>query len=251
MIEVKEVSVSYEGVCVVEPTSFTVKAGEWWMIAGPNGAGKSSLVKAIAQLLPYAGTVLWQGEDARDFPTREWAKRVGVVSQMHGMEYGFTVEEVVEMGRYAHQKGALGGQDQKAGPILESALRATGLLELRERNVLTLSGGQWQRTVLARVFAQDPAVLLLDEPANHLDLSYQKQLFDLIQDWLSKGERAVVSVVHDVSLAKKYGTHALLLEEAQTIAQGPAEAVLTKENLEKAYHMDIYAWMQSLLDQWL
>lgn len=250
MIEVKNVTVRYEGNAAAENIHFTLEAGQWLMVIGPNGAGKTSLVKTIARLLPYEGNVFWDGKDARAFPSAQWAQRVGLLSQLHSMEYGFTVEEVVAMGRYAYQKSPFSGTDAAGEGMVENALKMTGLLDVRSRNVLTLSGGQWQRTLLARVFAQSPSVLVLDEPANHLDFVYQKQLFDLIENWLKEGNRAVISVMHDLNLARRYGTHALLLNSGKCVAMGTVEKVFTRENLQRVYQMDVHAWMKEMLSLW-
>jgi len=133
---------------------------------------------------------------------------------------------------------------------VEKALEATGLTDLRRASVLTLSGGELQRTFLAQVFAQNPQVLILDEPANHLDLVYQKHIFSLIAEWLKAPGRAVMSVVHDLSLARRYGTHAALMNRGKCAAQGKINDVLTPENLRSVYDMDVYAWMQEMLAQW-
>ena len=120
----------------------------------------------------------------------------------------------------------------------------------RRQSVLTLSGGELQRTFLAQAFAQDPKLLLLDEPTNHLDLLYQKQVFAILSDWLKTPGRAVVSVVHDLSLARAYGTKALLMDRGRAVAQGRAAEVLSKENLREVYQMDVHAWMRKMLSQW-
>ena len=116
--------------------------------------------------------------------------------------------------------------------------------------MLTLSGGEMQRVFLAQVFAQNPQVLILDEPANHLDLKYQQHIFSLIQEWLKQPGRAVLSVVHDLSLARRYGTHAILLDHGKTVSQGTISDVMTPENLKQVYGMDVYAWMRDMLSQW-
>ena len=118
------------------------------------------------------------------------------------------------------------------------------------QSVLTLSGGELQRTFLAQLFAQNPRVLILDEPTNHLDLVYQKQVFELIAHWLKTPGRAVISVVHDLSLAKAYGTRALLLNHGKTVQQGTLEEVFTPAHLNAAYDMDVSKWMRSMLSQW-
>lgn len=115
---------------------------------------------------------------------------------------------------------------------------------------MTLSGGELQRTFLAQVFAQNPKILILDEPANHLDLKYQQHIFSLIAEWLKTPGRAVLSVVHDLSLARKYGTHAVLMNQGKCIAQGEADGVFTPENLQAVYGMDVYGFMRDMLGQW-
>ena len=140
-------------------------------------------------------------------------------------------------------------QEDDAGHV-EQALTLTGLQDKRRQSVLTLSGGELQRTFLAQVLAQDPKLLLLDEPTNHLDLIYQKQIFALIGQWLQTPGRAVVSVVHDLSLARAFGTDALLMDSGRKIALGRANDVLTPANLDRVYGMDVAAWMRGLYSQW-
>ena len=160
------------------------------------------------------------------------------------------MEEVVSLGRYAHASGFLSARDDEGEACVERALEWTGLTALRRASVLTLSGGELQRTFLAQVFAQNPKLLILDEPANHLDLIYQKHIFSLIEAWLKQPGRAVISVVHDLSLAKKYGTHTVLMDRGRCAAQGKTNEVMTRERLEAVYGMDVYGWMRDLLGQW-
>ena len=133
---------------------------------------------------------------------------------------------------------------------MEKALEITGLTAPRHASLLPLSGGEMQRVFLAQVFAQDPQVLILDEPANHLDMNYQQQIFSLILKWLKEPGRAVLSVVHDLSLARRYGTHAVLLDRGKCVSQGLISEVMTPENLRQVYGMDVYAWMREMLSQW-
>ncbi|HPV99490.1 MAG TPA: ABC transporter ATP-binding protein, partial [Oscillospiraceae bacterium] len=121
---------------------------------------------------------------------------------------------------------------------------------IRKQSVLTLSGGELQRTFLAQIFAQNPRLLILDEPTNHLDLVYQQQVFDLIRDWIHEGPRAVMSVVHDLSLARTYGTDALLMDQGRAAAYGSIDEVLSPDNLRSVYSMDVYGWMRKMLSQW-
>ena len=250
MLACRDVTVRFGGLTAVSGLSFELNAGQWLMLVGPNGAGKSTLIRAVAQAVPYTGSIRWEGRDLREMSSRDRARRIGVLAQSHMAAYDYTVEEVVSLGRYAHRRGFLNGGDSEGEEKIGQALRLTGMEAFRGAGMLTLSGGETQRAFLAQVFAQDPDVLLLDEPANHLDLKYQQQLFSLIGDWLRQPGRAVLSVVHDLSLARRFGTHAMLLDHGNCAAQGPMDAVLTRENLRRVYEMDVYAWMQGLLSQW-
>ena len=116
--------------------------------------------------------------------------------------------------------------------------------------MLTLSGGETQRVFLAQALCQEPEILILDEPANHLDLPFQRELFSLIGNWVKQPGRAAVTVMHDLSLARKYGTHALLLDGGKCAGTGKASEALAPEALEKVYGMDVYGWMKELLQGW-
>ena len=250
MLEIKNLSVQFGNLKIVDDLSFSVSEGQWMMIVGPNGAGKSTALNAITQGVDYKGDVLIHGDNVKKLRPVERARRIGVLTQHHNVSYSFSVEEVVRLGRYSHAPGVLGNRDSNEEDAVEEALACTGMAAQRDQSVLTLSGGELQRTFLAQVLAQQPQLLLLDEPTNHLDLVYQKQIFSLIREWLKKPGRAVVSVVHDLSLAKAYGTHAVLLSHGKTVANGTVAEVLDAEHLNPVYDMDVSAWMRKMLSQW-
>ena len=250
MLTAENVTVRYDRHTVVDNLSLRLEEGQWLMLIGPNGAGKSSLIHAITQGVPYTGRIALEGRDVRTYRPAQLARRIGVLSQQHSVGYAYTVEEVVGLGRYAYSAGFLSGRDDEGPAKVEQALDITGMNALRHASMLTLSGGEMQRAFLAQVFAQDPSILMLDEPANHLDLVYQKHIFSLIQGWLKKPGRAVLSVVHDLSLARKYGTHAVLMHEGRCVARGAMDDVLTPDNLQRVYGMDVNQWMRELLGQW-
>ena len=251
MLEVKGLGVQAGGQKLIGDISFSLHAGDWLMLVGPNGAGKSTLLGAISQALPYQGSVLFDGQDLSRMKPRRRAACLGVLGQRHAVAYAFTVLEVVRLGRYAARGSFFSRQgDPQGGQLIDEAIAMTGLEPLLDHNVLTLSGGELQRVFLAQLFAQDPRLLLLDEPANHLDLLYQQQLFSLLKIWLRTPGRALISVVHDLSLARKYGTKALLLHQGKMAAWGEVKAALTPQTLQSVYQMDVFAWMRGLLSQW-
>lgn len=250
MLDVQGLTVRYGARTVVDRVSFHVSEGQWLMLVGPNGAGKSTIVNAVSQGVPYAGEVQIGGRNAASYSPRALARRLGVLMQSQQVSYAFTVEEIVRLGRYAFAPSAFsasGGGDSEA---VERALEAVGMRELRSRSVLRLSGGELQRAFLAQLLAQDPPLMLLDEPTNALDLPYQRAVFSLLTEWRQSPGRAIVSVVHDISLAAKYGTHALLLDGGKTIACGGIRDTLCEKNLARAYGMNVRAWMRELLSLW-
>lgn len=249
MLSAKDICVQYGKKTAVHQVSLSLHEGVWLMVVGPNGAGKSSLLSALSQTVRYQGEVLVHGENAQQLSSRAFAKQVAVLSQKHSLFYAFSVEELVSLGRYAHQ-GPLAGGDPDGSQLVEEALSLTGLMHLRHQNALTLSGGELQRAYLAQVFAQDASMLLLDEPASFLDMKHQRQLFDLIQTWLKTPGRAVLSVVHDLALARRYGNQALLMRDGKALAVGQTEQVLTSKNLELAYDMDVNAHLAWLMKPW-
>ncbi|MBP3522115.1 MAG: ABC transporter ATP-binding protein [Clostridia bacterium] len=250
MLKAEHVTVCCDGQVIVDDLSFALEAGQWLMLIGPNGAGKSTLIRAIAQGVPCTGSITLDGKSIRAYRPAQLARRIGVLTQQHSVGYAYSVEEVVSLGRYAHASGFLSGGDAEGKARVEEALELTGLAHLRRASVLTLSGGELQRTFLAQVFAQNPQILILDEPANHLDLLYQKHIFSLIGEWLKTPGRAVMSVVHDLSLARKYGTHAVLMDHGHSVAQGTVLETLISENLQAVYGMDVRGWMREMYAQW-
>ena len=250
MLKGNHITVRYGTRNVVDDVSFTLQEGQWLMLVGPNGAGKSTLIETISQGVPYTGSIELEGQDIRRYKPAQLARKIGVLSQKNSVGYGYSVEEVVGLGRYAYTSSFLSNRDDDGQDQVDRALELTGLTELRKSSVLTLSGGELQRTFLAQVFAQNPQILILDEPANHLDLVYQKHIFSLIAQWLKEPGRAVLSVVHDLSLARRYGTHAVLMNRGECAARGDINDVLTPENLRSVYDMDVYAWMHEMLEQW-
>ncbi|MDR0285479.1 MAG: ABC transporter ATP-binding protein [Propionibacteriaceae bacterium] len=250
MLGLDGVSVRYGSHVVVDDASFELTSGDWLMVVGPNGAGKSTLINAITGAARYDGVIRCLGHDVRTYSPARLARIVGVLAQNHSVGYAFTVGEVVNMGRYAHTRSMFSDRTNADEQAIKRAITLTGLEPLLDQSVLTLSGGELQRTFLAQLFAQDPQILLLDEPTNHLDLVYQEQVFDLIREWLKTPGRAVLSVVHDLSLAKSYGSRAVLMKAGRIVADGTVLQALSEANLAEVYGMDVFAWMRKMLQQW-
>ena len=235
---------------ILQDVSFHACSGEWWMVIGPNGAGKSTLLSALSGTVECEGVVTLCSAHLATLSVRRRAQLLSVLSQNSQISDDFTVEQVVAMGRYSRRRGILGTEEPDAEQHVSAALLATGMEQLRARRVRTLSGGERQRTFLAQVFCQDPQVLLLDEPANHLDLIHQKQMFELIDAWRQQEGRLVLSVVHDLSLARRFGTHALMLSDGRCVCAGSIRDVMNDSTINHVWGMDVRAWRDELHAAW-
>ncbi|MDR1000560.1 MAG: ABC transporter ATP-binding protein [Clostridiales bacterium] len=253
ILEAKDISVSLGGASILRGIDLDVGDNQWLVIIGPNGAGKTTLLNCIVKGVTYTGLIKLSGADIKTLKPRELARRVGFLAQMKFMDYSFTVEEIVRLGRYAHEKRGIfefGAQNTESQATVDDALRLTGLTHLKNSSALTLSGGELQRMFLAQVLAQAPNLLLLDELSNHLDLIYQKRIFSLVREWVRSPGRAVISVSHDLGVAKYYADDAILLNRGELIARGMGD-VFDAKTLSLAYGMDVRAWIKKLYETWV
>lgn len=247
MLKAENITVRAGGKAIVSDVSFALEKGQWLMLLGPNGAGKSTLLRAVSRAIRHEGEVTLLGRDIRTYRPRELALHIGVMSQDAGVHGEFTVEEIVSLGRYAH-RGMLAPQHTDTERRVSEVLDTVGLSAQRTQRMQTLSGGERQRAFLAQVLCQDPDILMLDEPGNHLDLVYHKQLLDVIDRWRQQPGKAVVSVVHDLSIARRYGTHALLMENGRTAACGTVQEATQADVLRRVWGMDVAAWLRELAE---
>lgn len=228
---------------ILADVALRVQAGEFVGVVGPNGSGKSTLVRALSRVLaPSAGAVLLDGRDLyAQVSARQSAQSIGVVPQTASAILEFSVREIVEMGRAPHLAArpfaALSFQDTR---IVDDALRAAGIDAMAHRLAPTLSGGEWQRVLLARALAQQPDVLLLDEPTAHLDLHHQRQVLALARALAHTQRKAVLAVLHDLNLASEFCDTLYLIKEGQVAAQGTPADVLTAANLLDVYNARVW-----------
>jgi iron complex transport system ATP-binding protein len=225
LLELNDLYCGYGAGDVLQNISLQVAVGEFLSIAGPNGSGKSTLLKAIARLLPYRGSITINSKEINSFSQKDLAKHIALLGQASPLYFPYTVYDTVAMGRYAHCKGWFGSLDKTDKTAIESVIDTLNLDDIRNELISELSGGQLQRVFLARTLAQDPKIILLDEPTNHLDSKNQITLLDHLAAWVKEGERVIIAVFHDLNLARRYCTTAVLMAEGTIAAQGTAELV--------------------------
>lgn len=228
---------------VLEDMALHVRAGEFVGVAGPNGSGKSTLVRTLSRVLaPLSGAVLLDGRDLyRSVSARHAAQAIGVVPQAASASLEFSVREIVEMGRAPHLAArpfaALSPADTA---IVDSSLQAAGVDSMAHRLAPTLSGGEWQRVLLARALAQQPDVLLLDEPTAHLDLHHQRLVLGLARTLAHAQGKAVLAILHDLNLAAEFCDRLVLVHAGRIAAEGTPAQVLTPATLAAVYDAPVW-----------
>jgi len=234
-LEAVNLACGYDAREVLHGIDLTLRAGEFLGVIGPNGSGKSTLIKALTGALPLLrGEVRLAGRRLPDYAPREQARIMAVVPQVSVPVFAFTVREMVEMGRHPHlgRFGTLGAADHAA---VDEALALTDTAALSQRAIDQLSSGELQRVTIARALAQQPRVLLLDEPTAHLDIGHQLDIFELLTRLSREQGLAVLCVSHDLNLAAEYCARLVLFSVGTIAASGTAGEVVTEANLQTVY----------------
>ncbi len=237
MIEARDLWVRFGPVAAVRSLSLRVESGGWTALIGPNGAGKTSALRALAGLVEYEGDVTVEGRDARALGRRALAQLVAFVPQKPETPPELTVAEYVLLGRTPHIP-YFGGEGRRDREAAARALRRLELEGFADRPLGSLSGGELQRTVLARALAQEAPVLLLDEPTTSLDLGRQQLALELV-DALRADGLAVVTTLHDLTLAGQYADRLVLLDRGTVAAKGAADEVLSAANVAVHYGANV------------
>lgn len=234
-LRASNLTLAYENACIIENMHIQIPNGKTTALVGPNGCGKSTLLRGISRLLkPKQGSVLLDAQDIWKLPTKELAKRLGILPQGPVAPEGLTVHELVAQGRYPHQSWLQqwSAEDER---ITCEALEITGITGFADRPVDTLSGGQRQRAWIAMTMAQDSDLILLDEPTTFLDLAFQIDVLDLLHRLNTERGKTIVMVLHDLNHACRYADFLIAVHDGQIISQGYPEAVVTEAMVQEVF----------------
>jgi len=237
-VEVEGLNFSYNGIGVLEGLDLTVRKGEFIGIVGPNGSGKTTLLKNIGGVLePEGGAVYLDTEELSTIPIKEVATKVAAVQQETTVGFDFTVREIVEMGRFPHLERF---ERHTEGDLraIDRAIEITDLEDFSDRCVNQLSGGEKQRVFLALALAQEPELLLLDEPTSSLDINYQIKIMETVHQ-LQSEDLTVITAIHDLNLAAQYADRVALLSEGKVRILGKPDKVLTRKNIEQVFGVEV------------
>jgi iron complex transport system ATP-binding protein len=235
ILTLRNVGFRYGEIQALKEINLQVRPGEILGILGPNGSGKSTLLKIMDGILrPQEGEILIKGKPLDRLKRTHVAKEIAMVSQENFFRFSFSTLEVVLMGRFPHLK-RLQFEGKRDMEVALDALRATHTLELAERSIHELSGGERQRVYIARALAQEPKIILLDEPTSFLDIAHQVQVLELIVRLNRELGLTVLMVLHDLNLASEYCTRMILLNNGSIAKKGSPEEVITYQNIEEVY----------------
>jgi iron complex transport system ATP-binding protein len=240
MIEANSISFRYLEDWVLQDVSFQVGKGEFIGVIGPNGSGKTTLLKVLYRLLsPQRGEVFFEGIPLKRMSQRDIARRIAVVAQETYPAFPFRVIEIVLMGRSPYL-GHLMFEREKDLEIARKAMEWTEILPISERPLDELSGGERKRVFIARALAQEPEVILLDEPTTNLDIHHQIEFLDLILALNREKGLTILMASHDLNLASEFCDRLILLQKGGIFKMGSPQEVITRENIERVYGCGVW-----------
>jgi iron complex transport system ATP-binding protein len=239
MLQVRDLHAGYGRRRVLDGVDLDIARGELVALAGPNGCGKTTLLRVVTGVHgALSGTVIIDGTDVREMKHAVLARRVSVVSQTAVLPEGFTALEIALMGRTPHLR-LLQSESLRDLDITREAMERTDCWRLRDRPADELSGGERQRVVIARALAQEPDLLLLDEPTSHLDIAHQADTFRLLDELRTERQLAILAVVHDLTLAASAAGRIAIMHEGRIVADGPPADVLREPAIERVYGLPV------------
>ena len=224
---------------VLNSVSLNIEKGKFYSIIGPNGSGKTTLLKNISKgLNPAKNSVFIEGIDASSLKYKELAKRVSSVPQSTSINFDFSTFDVVLMGRNPYI-GRFMSESEHDLEITKNAMISTNTWQLKDKNINEISGGERQRVIIARALAQETDIMLLDEPVSQLDIHHQIELMDTLVSLKRNRNKTIVAVLHDLNLAAQFSDFLILLKDGAIVSMGEAKDVLTCENIEKTYNLEV------------
>ena len=225
---------------IIQHIDLEIKPGEWLSLLGPNGSGKSTFLRLMSRIIsPSAGSILLDGKAIHQQSMQMIARQLAILPQQQSMPAGLSVEQFVSLGRSPYQHWWEWGLDAAGKKQVEVAMVETGVIQFRDRPLHHLSGGEKQRVFIALALAQNPKILLLDEPTTFLDIRYQLQLLDLLKSLNLKQQLSIITVLHDINLAARYSDRLALIRQGHLSCVGDVKTILVPETIEAVFDVEV------------
>ncbi len=235
ILEIKDLNLGYGNRSVVSQMELLLRKGDFLAIVGPNGSGKTTLLRAISKVLkPKTGVICVDGSEIAMLSHKSLARKVAVVPQESSMAFSFTALQVVLMGRTPHLSRWQMENALDYG-VAKSAMQMANCWHLKDRPINELSGGEKQRVIIAQALAQEPKLILLDEPTLHLDIGQQLEIMELLKKLSADTGMSVLAVLHDLNIAAYYADRLMLIKNGRIEVMGPPQGVVTEENIRRVF----------------
>lgn len=240
MIRVEQLQGGYSKDPIIKELSFEIKRGQFFALLGPNGSGKTTIFKLVTGVLPIQkGRVIIDGLPFKQLSMLGKARKMAVLSQEGQVSFDFTVEEIVSLGRYAHQTGFFKSLSKKDYQVIEEVMEITKVIQYKHTLFRLLSGGEKQRVLLAKSLAQEPQILLLDEPTNHLDIKHTFEMLSLLKKWQQIKGLTIFAILHDLNVASLFADQVALLHQGKFLDVGDADILRKQKQLEQVYQVRV------------
>ena len=247
-ITCKNMSAGYGKTKILKDINLVIDPGEKVFIGGANGSGKTTLLRVLSGLIPHEGEVIVNGREVSSMKRKDIAKLIALMPQTNEIYFPYMVNETVLLGTYASSGNSIFGTDPKAAQYAVKCMEDCGVLEFKDRHLDELSGGQLQRVLLARTFAQRSPFLFLDEPGNNLDIKYKAELCDKLNNWAAGKtgdiDNSLVAVFHDLEQARRCCTRAVMLKDGRIVFDGGINEALKPEMLMNIYDFDVISYLK-------
>ncbi|WP_300382654.1 ATP-binding cassette domain-containing protein [Clostridium sp.] len=235
MIEIKNLSKSYNGKKVVKDVSFNIEKGKITSFIGPNGAGKSTVLSMIARLLDIdSGEVIIDGKNINSWDNKELSKKISILKQSNNISVRLTIKDLVSFGRFPYCEGRLKTEDED---YVSEALEYMKLTNIQDKYLDELSGGQRQRAFIAMIIAQNTDYIMLDEPLNNLDMNHSVEMMKLLRRMVDDLGKTIIIVIHDINFASCYSDNIVALRNGELLMDKSCDEMITEKNLIKLYDM--------------
>lgn len=236
----ENITITYDKKTVLKNLSMEVPKGKIVTLIGQNGCGKSSLLKIISKAnRPKSGKVLFCDRELKSYKPKLLAQKIAYLAQVHCSPPDIDVRTLVSYGRYPYTRAGK-GLSQKDREVIDNCIELTGLQHLQTNQLATLSGGERQRAWIAMTIAQEPEILILDEPTTYLDIGYQMEVLELVRDLNQKLDITILMVLHDLNLAARYSDYLYVIKDGSLYAQGTPQEILTENNLRNVFSIEAF-----------
>lgn len=239
-IAINNLNWNYDKKKVLNNINIEFERRKFYSIIGPNGSGKTTILKNITRILePVKNTVFINDQDLNSLKNNDLAKILSYVPQETSIDFEFTVFDIVLMGRNPYKK-RFEPENEEDINIAKTAMNLTNTWDLREAYIDKISGGEWQRVLIARAIAQEAKILLLDEPISHLDIHHQIEILENLKNLIKTKAITVITTLHDLNLASFFSDYLILINNGKIVSYGSPKQVITKENINKVYNLNVH-----------